>query len=315
MKNELALYLVMVTYKREESAKRIILDFIKAKKPSKKTYFIVVDNFKESKLEEMLMDSGLLKHIHYLKVDNPNKSAAINYAIKSCVTDENALIINIDNDIKFNNDFLIKYYNAAKRLGHNYYFGGSFYVNFPNTFNKTLIKYYQGSALGKPDEEFLKMKNLMFLGFNYAFFKSQWLKLNGLDERFGPGSKYNIGGEESVFQKKMKFFGFKPYFIEDNKVEHKPEASNYLKKNVLKRTRNNGLTHGYQMIVNSKKLLKYDYWIRIGGMTKSIIFDVFNNKCLQLQFKKQYALGYLQAFIVYLKEENKHSIYRIEKTS
>lgn len=309
MERRLTLYLIMVTYGRESSALDIIKDYIQAIKPIDNTTFLVVDNYKNSDLYNMLVSEDLIKNITYLSFSNPNKSAGINYAIANYVSEKNALIINIDNDIKFKSDFLKKYYESALQMGDKYYFGGSFRVNLPDTFDKNLLKFYQGSALGKSDGEFLKMKRLMFLGFNFAFFKSQWEEVNGMDERFGPGSKFNLSGDESVFQKKMMYVGFKPFFIENNQVLHQPESANYLKENALKRNRNNGYTHGFQFIINSNKTFKYDYWRKILGMSKSILVDILCNKIHNIGFKLQYALGYFLAFFTYLRSPNKKSIY------
>lgn len=316
MENQLALYLVMVTYGRESSALKIIQDYNRASKPIKNTSFLVVDNYKDSNLFRMLLDQGLINDITYITFPNSNKAAATNFAISNFVKHNHSLIIQIDNDVRFNSDFLKKYYECALKMGSQYYFGGSFRVNLPNSFDGKLIKFYQGSALGKPDGEFLKMKSLMFLGFNYAFFKSQWEKVNGIDERFGPGSKFNLGGDESVFQKKMKYEGLNPFFIENNQVLHKPEIVNYLKKNVLKRNRNNGYTHGFQFVINSNKTLKYDYWRKILGMLKSIVFGIVNKKILDVEFKVQYTIGYFLAFITYLRIPNKESIFsQFKKTT
>src|SRR5690606_27869404 len=126
------------------------------------------------------------------------------FCFKNRIPEEEALVILIDNDILFKKDFILNYYNAAIDKGNKYYFGGALEVEVPNNIEELLIPYLSISATGKSDNAFIKQKNPMFLGCNYCVFKTQWKYVNGLDERFSAGSKYGLGADESIFQKKLK---------------------------------------------------------------------------------------------------------------
>jgi hypothetical protein len=298
------IYLLMISYKREESAIAIINNYLKANKPNVKTRFILIENSPFQKLPSLFPNIQEMELVSYHYFQNSNKSKAVNYAINNYITESEALIVHIDNDINFDNDFLVNYHKTATEKGPLFYFGAGFRVPPPEIKDSRLMPFVQGSALGKTDTEFLKMKNPMFLGFNFCFFKSQWQKVKGLDERFGPGSKTNLSGDESVFQFKLKYVGYRPFFVENNYVLHQPEPVNYFKKNILKRVQNNGYTHGFQALIADKNYLK-----KIAYLMKRCLILLIKGSIFELQFKYSYLFGHLHAYWLYLWIDNKKSFY------
>lgn len=302
-------YLLMVSYGKPFYGLSVIRDFLKAKKPDTKTRFIVIENSEKPDLNKMFAFSEHPDLLYY-HFENKNKAAAINFAVKDLIDEEEAIIIAIDNDIKFDIDYLIKYYKAALAKGNQFYFGTSFFVNFPNDVAKNLVPFLQGSARGKPDAEFKKMKNLMFLGFSYAFFKEQWKAVGGLDERFSPGSQYGLAAEESVFQKKLKHAGYIPFLIENNAVEHLPVPESYEENWVLKRQENNGFTHGFQDLI-STNFLQFTYPKKLFFFIQRTItlFPKRENK-LAGKMNAAYIKGYFKAFLLFLNIKNKKSFLK-----
>lgn len=296
----------MVNYNRKDSAKDVIADFIDCFKPQNPTTLIIVENGENNTLKEDF-NLNQITNILCFEFANSNKAAAINFGIKECIKEDEALIICIDDDIRFHKDFIINYSNAAKEYGDGSYFGTSFYVKKPTNFDNSLIPYMSGSTLGKPDNQFQQMRSPMFLGFSYAFFKSQWKAVDGLDERFSVGSQYGVGGEESVFQKKLKNKGFTPVFIENNRVEHKPLPILFTKYNVVKRQENNGYTHGFQNLVLSTKRFKSDVIKLFISLFVRCFILFFKDDRLKFQMKYAYTKGFFKAFFIYLIIENKNS--------
>lgn len=300
----LPIYLVMVSYQREEKALSVIENYLTSIKPCKELNFIVVENSETPRLSNFF---NFHEHedIIYHYFENKNKAAAVNFAIGNLIPEEEALIIHVDNDIRFASDFLLKYYQAALAKGRNFFFGGSVSVNIPKSFDPDLLPFIQGSARGKSDLEFIKMKRLMFLGCSYAFFKAQWKTVDGLDERFSPGSKYGLAADESVFQKRLVHAGYSPVFVERNCVEHFPVFESYDKNIVLKRQKNNGFTHGFQDLISTKfLLLKYFkklFFLIRGTM---IIFPKREKRFL-FKMKTAYTKGYIKAFLLYIKTQDK----------
>lgn len=296
-------YLLMVSYGRVNSAISVIDDFNHSKKPPVKTKFIIVENNEEPRLRKALT-FGMNSDLIYYHFRNKNKAAAINYAVDNLIAEEEAQIICIDNDISFKQDYLLKYFDAAKKAGNSFYYGGAFFVIPPKNLNKNLIPYLSGSALGQPDKEFQNMRKLMFLGFSYSFFKSQWKAVNGLDERFSPGSKYDLAAEESIFQKKLQHGGFRPYFVRENVVEHRPERQLYTKKMVKFRQEQNGFTHGFQNLISSSRPFKVDFFKQLAGHTRRCIILRFTKKRLAYSMKLAYTKGFFRAFLLFMKNDD-----------
>ncbi len=302
---DLPVYLLMVSYKRTKFALKIVEDYLTASKPNSKCKFLIIENTEEASLKPYLQTN--VDSIIYHHCSNKNKAAMVNFAVERLVKEKEALIIHIDNDIRFKKDFIIKYYNTAVFKGTSSYFGSSFVVNYPKEADP-LIPYLNASAVGKSDEHFLKMKKLMFLGFSYCFFKSQWERVSGLDERFSPGSKYNLAAEESIFQKKMMNVGYVPYFISNNQVEHKPEKHNYSLPAIFKRNENNGYTHGFQSLILSKQFLKTNYFKRLCFYWKLAISTYLSEgKSLNFKVKTAYAKGFFKAAILFVRIKDKSS--------
>ena len=302
MKN-VPVYLIMISFGRKKNALSIIDNFKKSEKPTLKTNFIVIENGPVPELKDLIEKNG--QSIIYRHFQNRNKAAAINFAIGQIIAEEEALIICIDNDIKFEHDFLLKYYNTALEKGNCYYFGTSVNVNIPHDLDERLLPYLSGSALGQPDEQFERMKTLMFLGCSYAFYKSQWKMVEGLDERFSPGSTFNLGADESIFQKKLKNADYKPFFIKNNPVEHFPESKLFQIDNILFRQEQNGFTHAFQNIVTSHKVFKLDYFYQLAGYLKKCLLLTFRDDVLKAKMNCAYTKGYFKGFLIYLKAENK----------
>ena len=298
--NELPLYLLMITFNRKASAISIINQFNAAEKPTPHTTFLVVENGSSKNLEQEINPVSNT-NVYYYHFNNKNKAAAINFAIKNLIAEQEALVVCIDDDISFKKDYLSNYYKTAIKKRNKFYFGSSFFVNLPKVFDRRLIPYLSGSALGQPDEQFEKMEKLMFLGFSYSFFKSQWTKVGGLDERFSPGSKYDLAAEESIFQKKLHHAGYKPNFVKKNVVEHRPEPHLYTKKMVRFRQEQNGFTHGFQNLISSTYFLKLNCLKQMAGHLKGCVILGFEKDRLAFSMKLAYTKGFLRSFLLFLK--------------
>ena len=295
-------YLLMVSYNREDCALAVIDDYYRARKPNIQTTFLIIENSDDPRLFDQL-DFSKHDSLKYYYYPNKNKAAVVNYALKNLIEENEALIIHVDNDISFQKDYILKFYNAAREMGSEFYFGNSFFVNFPKSFNSKFFPYLQGSARGKSDEEFKKMSTQMFLGFSYAFFKSQWQIAHGLDERFSPGSVHNLAAEESIFQFRLMHVGFRPFFISNNPVEHKPQHENFLVQNIRARQENNGYTHGFRHLVQEKGFITYFKILLI--LIKKLCFLIPKNDSLDIQMRISFLKGFFKAFLLYLTIKNK----------
>jgi hypothetical protein len=270
---------------------------------------ILVENGNREYYHNYLKTYQTEKNLSIIFCDSPNKSKCLNEVVQKLT--DNSLIICIDNDIEFPDDFIAKYNKTAKLKGNKYYFGGALIV--PDAYNKLInqkfLKLYQGSQLSRSDEDFISFKNGLFFGANFAFFKSQWTCVKGFDERFSPGSKYKLAGQESVFQKKLNYVGFQQYFIKNNPIVHYPEVKSYQLNAIKKRTKQNGTVHGVSKIINSDRFMGLDYFKSLLDTFKKTIGCKLTKQKGKYIYRKYYSIGFMNALFIYFKLENKKSIF------
>ena len=294
----------IVAYDKPHYTSKVLDCFLKSKQVIN-TKLILIDN---SKYNSIVNDSyfDYPKIIHF-KTKLKNKSSALNQATHEFCKNYNDFVVCLDNDVEFNDSFLKKYIEAAQKNGSDYYYGTSFKIkNKPEISPLWVKRYLQGSQLGKSDEGF--KKNNMFLGFSFAFFKVQWLNVYGFDERFGPGSKFNLGSQESTFQKKLKHKGYKPFLIKNNPITHKPLESSYEIKYVLKRVSRNGRTHGFESLINDKSIFKIKFLNKLFLNSYSLVISLFQIK-KDVKFKLYYLVGLVQSIYLYMCLPDKKSLY------
>jgi hypothetical protein len=303
-------YLICVSFNNEEKGNCILQQFITSEN-ARGSKLLFIENGSKKNYETYLKDYSNISNVEIYFSESSNKAKSINYLIREFIKEKEALIICIDDDIEFPGTFVSRYQEVAFAKGNNSFFGAGYSVPDSLT-NLTLLKYkklYQSSQFSKKDFGFQKSKELIFPGCNFAFFKTQWAYIRGFDERFGPGSNHKLAAQESVFQKKLKYVGYEAYLVTNNKVVHLPEPDSYNLESVKKRTKQNGFTHGFQFLINSTSVLKFDYFYKVGKMLKSLLEYKIKKRDIDFVHKYYYARGYLEAAIVYLRIKNKNSIY------
>lgn len=303
-------YLICASYNNYQKGSHIINQFVNSDNNTR-AQLLFVENGSEDNFKRYKEDFGNFEKVSLVYSESPNKAKCINRLIANYISEEEALIICIDDDIDFPETFVKRYQEVAFEKGNKYFYGGGYKVpsELMELANLNYKSWYQLSQFSKTDAAFKKSKRLIFLGYNYAFFKSHWHHVNGLDERFAPGSTYDLAADESIFQKKMMHVGFKPYHVTNNEVIHYPEPKSYELKSVQKRTIHNGYTHGFSFLIESKKIFKFDFFYRLSGMVKSLIeYKLRRQKQKYLQ-KKYYTIGHFKALVTFLKIDNKKSIY------
>ncbi len=300
-----ALYIILVSHNSFESTLRIVEEFNYAMHLHYvKCQLIIIENGDMTLLHEqdaIARDEKIIYHY----VSNPNKARAINYAIAHLIKESDALVLCIDDDISFKPNFFKRFYEESLLKNYNYYFGGGLLVKKPNSYNLKIQDYYQPSTLGRSDAEFTKIKNPTFFGCNYGFYKSQWRTVGGLDERFAPGAVTGLKGDESVFQQKLKSYGYLPHYIKDNLVKHLPDHQLYHLNSVINRQYDNAFTHGYQMLILEKKITPH--FKKTIYLIKRIIIQLVKFNYTDVRIKYSYFKGHLKSFIYYLTAKNNTS--------
>lgn len=299
--NELPFYVVVVSHNSYQSTIQLVDNFNRAiNESSVPAILIVVENSNNPLLsEEMFSKMDGVKYLYY---PIANKSKTLNYVIGTEIKEEETLILCLDDDISFELDFLQKFYQNATAGGDQFFYGGGLKVNKSDSFDAAIQDYYQGSILGKGDEEFLKSKSPTFFGCNYGFYKSQWERVNGLDERFAPGATTGLKGDESVFQKKLKHVGYLPYYIPDNYVVHHATDELYTLKAVLKRQYDNAFTHGYQLLIlNQSAILHFR---KSFYLLRRVLLHLVKCNWKDLKIKSSFLRGHINSYFYYLRSKD-----------
>lgn len=304
-------YLLCITHNNLAKGENIIKQFNNSEN-QKLAKLILVENGKRDYFNYYMSKYNNINELELCFFDLPNKSASLNFAINKLINEKEALIICIDDDIYFPSNFVLRYQKIAFKKGSNFYFGGSYTVpkKLMNLIDNRYKNMYQFSQLSKTDLAFQKSKSLMFLGFNFAFFKSQWTKVHGFDERFSPGSKYGIAAQESTFQKKLMYVGYSPFLVTNNQVIHYPEKGSYALKSAKNRTIQNGYTHGFFDLINDEGK---DYFLKLISNIKSLIINIIKNNKGKYVQKIYYIFGYIKALRLYILIDNKKSIFENTK--
>jgi hypothetical protein len=302
--HKLKTYLVCVTHNNPKKGLKIIEQFLNS--PNKEEgKLLLIENGSWSNFQNYKDRFGFYDVLEIHFSDNPNKSASLNYLVGQVIKDKEAIIICIDDDVEFPEYFMKNYKTAASEQGNIYYFGGSLKATIPNDVDEKIWPYLSISATGKSDEAYSKQKDLMFLGANYAFFKSQWTFVKGFDERFSAGSKYGLGADESIFQKKLKHVGYKPYLVKNNPVLHLTDSDLYTRVRIIARIQNNGYTHGFQLLI-----LKggFSMYMKRGFyLSKRCLFLLFSGSFLKFNFRFSYLKGHILALWLFLTITNRSS--------
>lgn len=307
--SKLKTYLVCVSHNNRVKGNLIFSQFINTEN-QKESNLLFIENGDIECFKIYNKQYGDAGNVKIFYSENSNKSKCINLLINK-IPEKEALIICIDDDIKYHSSYTKKYQEVSDKKGVKFFFGGGLIVpdELMNLANEKYKLFYQGSQFTKNDEMFLNSKHTIFFGCNFSFYKSQWESVIGFDERFGPGSKYGIASQESTFQKKLIYKGYKPYFVIQNEVIHLPEESSYNLNQVKKRTTRNGLTHGFQSLLDTKSVFSYSFKNKVSTQVKSILLNIFRgNKIFLLRI--YYLLGLMKSVIIYYRIENKDSIYK-----
>jgi len=302
--HKLKTYIVCVTHNNFFKGVKIIEQFLNSPNMGEGRLLLIengsLSNYQNYKYQYGIND---VLEIHFS--DNPNKSASLNFLVDQVIKDKEALIICIDDDVEFPDNFIMRYKEAASMKGNKYFFGGSLKATIPNDVDEKIRPYLSISATGKSDEAYSKQKDLMFLGANYAYFKSQWAFVNGYDERFSAGSKYGLGADESIFQKKLKHVGYKPYLVKNNPVLHLVDSELYTRARIISRIQNNGYTHGFQLLILKRG---FSIYMKRGiYLSKRCLFLFFSGSFSKFKFRFSYLKGHINAFWLFLTITNRKS--------
>lgn len=241
---------------------------------------IIVENGDSSKLdkERVLKLSTLSVECIYTK--QKGKSVALNVAIDNYIPDD-YFILFTDDDIRFNESWLLNFSQAFKKHGRGYFYGSAFGVDYQHQIDPALLKALPPSAQGVSDGAFKKNPKRAFLGCNWAAHKDDIINAGLFNPNFGPGSKTGATGQESEMQDRLRKIGLEPMLVENNPVWHAvpPEKSSleWAKERASKTGKERFIRKKgrWKWFMNtSAKTLVFGVWSMVGNREKKYRFII-----------------------------------------
>jgi glycosyltransferase involved in cell wall biosynthesis len=211
---------LLATAGRPVLLRRTLESLARCSKPGIYRETIVVENGKPSGAQDIVRSlASASVPIRYLHVAPPNKSHALNVAIRDLADD--CLVYFTDDDIQFDGEVLERFAAAAAGITSGTYFGGPFEVDYERQPPSWLVKYLPWSAQGwMPDEHEIDLSKVFFLGFNWAAFAGDLRAAGMFDPTFGPGSAWKSVGQETDMQVQLRKHGCRPKFVAGAMVSH-----------------------------------------------------------------------------------------------
>ena len=213
--------ILLPTFDNYRILDRTLNSISKCRAPEDLCEIVVIENRKKGKTEELVAKykNGSFIPIVYCYSECAGKSAALNDYIFKHVDDEVFLIFT-DDDIRFNENWVTSFVKAAQKNGGQYFYGGSFFVDYERRPDRRLLRYFPESARGINDDDFKRKKKMIFFGFNWAAYAKDIKSIGGFDVNFGPGSLTGATGQETTAQIQLINSGLTPFLVENNYVWH-----------------------------------------------------------------------------------------------
>jgi glycosyltransferase involved in cell wall biosynthesis len=213
--------ILLPTFKNDLILEKTLCSLSACFKPDCACQVVVIENGVMGKAREAVSryNPGSNVPMSYYYSESVGKSATLNNYIFNHVDSEDFLIFT-DDDVRFNENWVINYVVAFRENGDRYFYGSGFYAEYEKDPDPRLMRYFPQSARGFSDDDFRKLKKPFFLGFNWAAYAKNIKDIGGFDVRFGPGSTTGATGQETMAQIRLFDAGIQPFLVENNYVWH-----------------------------------------------------------------------------------------------
>ncbi len=250
--------------------------------------------------------------VRYMWCAVPNKSHALNVALSGM--DESTFVIFSDDDIRFTPETLVAYEEAAKRRCVDRFYGGPFGCDYEVAPPTWMFPYMPLSAVGwNPTAAEFDPQVDRFLGFNWAAFCGDIVRLGGFDPNFGPGSPAGATGQESNMQRRMHAAGMSGELVPDAFVNHYVPRDRCSIDWTVERARRNGISRGLARRARPVTDIALSHWsnsVRLVTSTaaKWLTSPLPASKLhFTARYRQQKAIGYFTGFRTSSGEPSRHA--------
>ena len=188
--------------------------------------------------------------VSYIHVKRANKSHALNVALSRLPDD--ALVVFTDDDVRFDQNFLLAYAEAARGNAASVVLGGPVHVTgmlAPAELRSHIPHSMQG---WEPTEGDVASGRLRFLGANWAAYVGNVKAAGGFDPRFGPGSRLRATGCESMLQEGLRRADSSFVYVPEAQVWHEVNPEQYGFVWILGRHYRMGVSKGIQQRLDDR---------------------------------------------------------------
>ena len=219
----MALHILLPTHNRPDLLRRCLESLDAAELRAVGATLWVIENG-SAVAEELCTEFGgdlPLRYVHYAL---GNKSAALNSWLEAYPGSPADLLVFLDDDVAVEPGIFTTYAGAAARFPPGHYFGGHVVPEFSIPPAPALAPYLTMEARtfdlsGGSDVRQLSGTPL-FLGCNWACYRSDLSRAGNFSTAFGPGAKGNVRGQESDAQQRLGATGCRGIFLARAQVRH-----------------------------------------------------------------------------------------------
>lgn len=233
---------VIPTSGRSSLLTRTLRSLARVQQPESFREVRVVENGPPSGAEESVAAMRDCLPITYCYCAQPNKSAALNHAIRD-LSEE--LVVFFDDDIRVSPSVLMAYQSASQGISSGRFFGGPFGCDYEQEPPGWLLRNLPLSAKGWESEDGHGIGPTGgFLGFNWAAFACDLKSAGGFDPTLGPGGTSGAVGQESDMQNRLHALGVCSQYVPEAMVWHYVPASRCTRQWALHRIFREGIQQG-----------------------------------------------------------------------
>jgi GT2 family glycosyltransferase len=252
------LHAVIATHERPSLLERTLESLAQCERPEAYQETLVVENGSKAGTEDVVHAFEDTLNARYLYTPRGNKSHALNLALQEI---DEGLIYFTDDDVRLHPSVLKRFAEAAQQKGRHTFFGGPTDVDYEEEPPDWLVPHLPGSATGwalnKADQEV----DQLFIGFNWAAFRSDIVSVGGFNPLYGPGSPSEAVGQETELQERLAMAGMKQSFVPGAKVWHYVPKSRCTPQWTLRRKYREGLKIGVSIGRQELTLLGIPGWL------------------------------------------------------
>lgn len=214
-----SLTVIIPTSGRPELVGRTLKSLSECRLPSNYRQTIVVENGVRKEAEQIAGSFKETLNLRYIYLPVGNKSNALNSVLEMA---ENCLSFFADDDVRFDPGILEAYTEASTGKDSGQFYGGPFDVDYVRPPEEWLIEFLPLSAVGWSlgnEPRYVKKGNL-FIGFNWAAYTEDLIRIGGFSVDHGPGSKTGAVGQETQMQGRLLDSGINGLYVPRAKVWH-----------------------------------------------------------------------------------------------